>query len=251
MGTDRPRGRPPDRAALTPAPLAESVDHPHRRLHGRRKGRPLSPTRSALVADRGALLLLDLSQPAPADPRSLFPVPVREVRLEVGCGGGEHLIHEALAAPGAGFIGIEPFEEAFGKIVAGVEAAGLKNVRLFADDAALVLDWLPPRSLGRVDVLYPDPWPKRRHWKRRFVSDENLDRMARALRPGGTFRCASDIPAYIDWALLRTTPRTDFRWTAARADDWRKPWAGWPGTRYEGKALKAGRVPAYLVFERS
>ncbi|MGV8840064.1 MAG: tRNA (guanine(46)-N(7))-methyltransferase TrmB [Bauldia sp.] len=228
-----------------------SVEAPYRRLHGRRKGRPLSPTRTALVADRSADLLLDLAKPSPADPRDLFPVPVREIRFEVGCGGGEHLIHEALAAPDVGFIGVEPFEEAFGKIVAGVDAAGLRNVRLFADDAALVFDWLPENSLARVDVLYPDPWPKRRHWKRRFVSDENLDRMARLLRPGGAFRCASDIPGYIDWTLQRVAPRTDFRWTAERADDWRKPWAGWPGTRYEGKALRAGRVPAYLVFERA
>lgn len=224
--------------------------HKQRRLHGRRKGRPLSATRAGLMEQVLPALRLDPTAPCPTNLANLFARPVREVRLEVGCGGGEHLIHEAAAHPDIGFIGIEPFEESLAKILAGVDALGTGNVRLFDDDAALILDWLPPASLTRVDVFYPDPWPKRRHWKRRFVSDGNLDRIARVLRPGGTFRCASDIPGYIDWVLLRTRERTDFRWTATRADDWRLPYPGWPGTRYEAKAFREGRVPAYLTFER-
>jgi tRNA (guanine-N7-)-methyltransferase len=126
----------------------------------------------------------------------------------------------------------------------------MRNVRLHDGDAALLLDWLPAASLVRVDLLYPDPWPKKRHWKRRFVSDGNLDRIARALKPGGLFRVASDIESYIDWTLLHVLKRGDFAWTAARADDWRKPFPGWPGTRYEKKAVAAGRTPAYLAFLR-
>lgn len=195
-------------------------------------------------------LRLDPTKPFPADPYALFAASVHDVRLEVGCGGGEHLLHEARTYPEVGFIGVEPFEEGLAKLVAGIDAEGLRNVRLFDDDAALILDWLPPGSLSRVDVFYPHPWPKRRHWKRRFISDDNLDRIAQVLRPGGLLRCASDIPAYIDWALQRTRRRRDFRWTAVRADDWRQPYPGWPGTRYEAKALREGRTPAYLAFER-
>ena len=108
----------------------------------------------------------------------------------------------------------------------------------------------PPRSTA-VDLLYPDPWPKKRHWKRRFVSPENLDRLARVLTPGGLFRFASDIPSYVEWTLAHVLRHPAFAWTAERADDWRTPFPGWPGTRYEAKALAAGRRPTYLEFRRT
>lgn len=225
------------------------TDRQHK-LHGRRKGRPLSAHQAGLIERLLPALRVDPSAPGPADAASLFPIPVGEVRLEIGCGAGEHLLHEASAAPSVGFIGVEPFQEGLAKIVAKIDAAGSRNVRLYDDDAALLLDWLPERSLTRIDLLYPDPWPKKRHWKRRFISAANLDRMARALRPGGELRVASDIPAYVDWTLRSVTPRSDFVWTARKADDWRLPWPGWPGTRYEAKALAAGRTPAYLTFRR-
>jgi tRNA (guanine-N7-)-methyltransferase len=114
----------------------------------------------------------------------------------------------------------------------------------------VLLDWLPAASLTRIDLLYPDPWPKKRHWKRRLVSRENLDRFARTLIPGGDFRVASDIDSYIDWTLRHCIGRTDFAWTAEHPDDWRQPFHGWPGTRYEAKALAAGRRPTYLHFRR-
>lgn len=221
-----------------------------KRLHGRRKGRPLSPTRRDLVARRLPELRLDPSTPTPASATELFTTQVDEVVLEVGCGGGEHLIHDATTRPLVGHIGVEPFEQGLGKMVAAIDAAALPNVRVYDGDAALILDWLPAGSLSRVDVFYPDPWPKRRHRKRRFISDDNLDRIARALRPGGLLRCVSDISAYIDWVLQRTQHRRDFHWTAIRADDWRKPYPGWPGTRYEAKARREGRVSAYLSFKR-
>jgi tRNA (guanine-N7-)-methyltransferase len=137
------------------------------------------------------------------------------------------------------------------KALAGIEAGGLRNVRLSADEATEVLDWLPPAALDRVDLLYPDPWPKQRHFKRRFVSAENLARLARVLRAGGTFRFASDIASYVEWTLRHVTDCPDFAWTAERADDWRRPWPGWPGTRYEAKARREGRLPTYLTFRRT
>jgi tRNA (guanine-N7-)-methyltransferase len=202
------------------------------------------------MADAYPALAVDLAAPPPAPLTALFPVTVADVRLEIGFGGGEHLVAEALAAPGTGFIGVEPFVEGMAKAVSAIADGGLRNVRLYDGDAVHLLDWLPPGSLTRVDLLYPDPWPKRRHWKRRFVSSENLDRIARVLAPGGMFRVASDIDDYIAWTLFHLVRRDDFVWTAECADDWRKPLPGWPGTRYEAKAIKAGRRSTYLTFRR-
>jgi tRNA (guanine-N7-)-methyltransferase len=219
-------------------------------LYGRRKGKKLSPRRTGLMATLYPALAVDLSAPAPSDLRALFPVPVDAVRLEIGFGGGEHMLAEATRSPDIGFIGVEPFVNGMAKAVSAIAETGARNIRLHDGDAALLLDWLPPASLVGVDLLYPDPWPKKRHFKRRFVSDENLDRVARALKPGGLFRVASDIESYIDWTLLHVLKRSDLAWTAVRADDWRKPFPGWPGTRYEAKAVAAGRMPAYLAFLR-
>src|SRR6185295_5819293 len=163
--------------------------------------------------------------------------------LEIGFGGGEHLIGEALADPSIGYLGVEPFENGLAKAVATIDENQVANIRLFGGDATLLLDWLPAASLDRVDILYPDPWPKRRHWKRRFVSPANLDRLARTTSGGGLLRVATDVAAYADWTLQRLAERDNFIWTAERADDWRTPFPGWRSTRYEQKALAAGRVP--------
>ncbi len=221
-----------------------------RRLHGRRKGKPLSARRSGLMADAYPSLAVDLATAPPAPLTALFAAPVDDVRLEIGFGGGEHLIAEATAHPGTGFIGVEPFVAGMAKAVSAVADRALGNVRLHDDDAAGLLDWLPAASLAGVGLFYPDPWPKRRHWKRRFVGPENLARIARVLAPGGLLRVASDIDGYIDWTLRHLTPRADFAWTAEEADDWRKPYPGWPGTRYEAKAIREGRRPTYLAFRR-
>jgi tRNA (guanine-N7-)-methyltransferase len=195
-------------------------------------------------------LLIDAGEPPPDDCRALFPAAVGEVRLEVGCGAGEHLVNQAARFPDAGFIGVEPFEEGLGKTVAAIDAAGCRNVRLFDDDAAMLLDWLPPDSLSRIDLLYPDPWPKRRHWKRRFVQDATVAQLARILRPGGEFRFVTDIDDYAAWTLVHLLRSPDFAWTAQCADDWRKPWPGFSGTRYQAKAIRAQRAPCFLIFRR-
>lgn len=217
---------------------------------GRRKGHKLRRGRARLVATLLPKLALDLAHAAPADLRTLFPGAVRDVALEIGFGGGENFVREAAANPDRGTIGCEPFVNGMAGALALIEAEALTNVRLHHGDALDVLDWLPNASITRVDLLYPDPWPKKRHWKRRFVSDETLARLAGVLIKGGTFRFATDIAHYAEWTLMRTLRSPDFEWTAERADDWRKPWAGYAGTRYEAKALRDGRASCYLVFRR-
>jgi tRNA (guanine-N7-)-methyltransferase len=219
-------------------------------LWGRRKGKPLSQRRLALMERTLPALTIDLELPTPESLADLFPVRVSSVNLEIGFGGGEHLVHEARSHPEIGHLGVEPFLNGLAGAVATIADLGLRNIRLFDRDAGELLDWLPPASLTRVDLLYPDPWPKRRHWKRRFVSQQNLNRIARTLVPAGRFRFVSDIEGYCAWTLSHCLARPDLVWTAERADDWRTPFPGWPGTRYEAKALAAGRRPAYLEFRR-
>lgn len=202
------------------------------------------------MADDLPRLSLDLKGPPPSDLASLFEVDVETVCLEVGFGGGEHLLHRARTNPETGFIGVEPFVGSMAKAVAAVVGEGLKNVRLYDDDAVNVLDWLPKASLDLAYQLYPDPWPKKRHWKRRFINPQNLDRYARVLKSGAEFRFASDIDTYIDWTLRHCRDHSEFEWTADCAGDWKKPWSGWPGTRYEAKATREGRVGRYLTFRR-
>jgi tRNA (guanine-N7-)-methyltransferase len=203
------------------------------------------------MADVFPALAIDVAQPVPANIASLFPASPSRVSLEIGFGGGEHLIADATREPATGFIGIEPFLNGMAKAVTEIAEGDLQNIRLFGGDASVLLDWLPPASCDAVDLLYPDPWPKKRHWKRRFVSAENLSRLARVLKPGGEFRFASDIPAYVEWTLAHVAADARFLWTAERADDWLKPFPHWPGTRYEAKAQAAGRVPTYLEFRRT
>jgi tRNA (guanine-N7-)-methyltransferase len=219
-----------------------------RAFFGRRKGHRLRPRQAALIEELLPRLAIDLVKPP--DLAALFPHPVDAVRLEIGFGGGEHLIGEACGAPHIGFIGCEPFVNGMAKILALIEAAGSANIRLYAGDAVDLLRWLPAGSLAGVDLLYADPWPKRRHWKRRFVQDDTVAMLARVLAPGASFRFASDIPDYVAWTLERLSRAPQFVWTAERADDWRLPWPGFTGTRYEAKAKREGRVPCYLVFRR-
>jgi tRNA (guanine-N7-)-methyltransferase len=219
-----------------------------RAFFGRRKGHRLRPHQAALIEGLLPRLAIDLAKPP--DVGALFPRAPDAVRLEIGFGGGEHLFEEARGTPHTGFIGCEPFVNGMAKILALIEASGIDNIRLYAGDAVDLLRWLPAGSLAGIDLLYADPWPKRRHWKRRFVQDDTVAMLARVLKPGGSFRFASDIPDYVAWTLERLLRAPQFAWTAERADDWRLPWPGFPSTRYEAKAKREGRVPCYLVFRR-
>jgi tRNA (guanine-N7-)-methyltransferase len=222
-----------------------------RAFFGRRKGHQLRSHHASLMAALLPQLAIDLYQPAPDNLADMFSGPRDAVCLEIGFGGGENLIAQATAGPSIGFIGCEPFVNGMAKILAAIEAGPVGNVRLYAGDAVDLLAWLPEASIAKVDLLYPDPWPKRRHWKRRFVQERTVAMLARVLRPGGLFRFATDIPDYAAWTLERLLRAPDFAWTAERADDWRKPWAGFLGTRYEAKAKREGRAPCYLEFRRT
>ena len=220
-----------------------------RAFYGRRKGHALKPRQAALFDTLLPRLKLDLSAPAPADLRLLFQA-VDEVRLESGFGGGEHLIAEAERAPRTGFIGIEPFVNGMAKALAAIENRKLTNIRLYHGDATELLAWLPAASLVRFDLLYPDPWPKRRHWKRRFVQDEMVEQLARILQHAGEFRFVTDIPDYAAWTLQRLMRSSRFEWTANCADDWRNPWPGFTATRYHAKAAREQRTSCFLVFRK-
>jgi tRNA (guanine-N7-)-methyltransferase len=218
---------------------------------GRRKGKPLRERQAEGMATLLPALKLDLQVQAPASLAALFPGEVKELRLEIGFGGGEHLIHRAQENPQTGFIGVEPFVNSMAKLLSRVEELELLNVRVYDDDATQVLDWLPESSIDHIDLLYPDPWPKRKHWKRRFVSQVNLERFHRVLKPGGLFCFASDIDTYVNWTLQHCRDHGGFDWQAAQSSDWLTPFDGWPGTRYENKARREGRSSAYLTFRKA
>jgi tRNA (guanine-N7-)-methyltransferase len=226
----------------------DGTDAP-RAFFGRRKGHKLRPHQADLIDHLLPHLALDIH--APSDLSSLFDPPTTELRLEIGFGGGEHLVAEARAHPDTAFIGCEPYVNGMAKILAQIEAHNIRNIRLFAGDATELLAWLPPRALARIDLIHPDPWPKRRHWKRRFVQDTTIAAMARVLKPGGEFRFVSDIDDYCAWTLAHLLRSSDFAWTAEQASDWRLPWDGYTMTRYGQKAAREGRVAAYLRFRRT
>ena len=230
--------------------VQESVQESfHGSFFGRRKGHKLRPHQADLIAELLPTLALDISAPV-ADPRTLFASPVASVRLEIGFGGGEHLIAEAMAYPHIGFIGCEPYVNGMAKILTQIEQANISNIRLFAGDAAELLAWAPDRALARVDLIHPDPWPKKRHWKRRFVQDATVAQLARVLPSHGEFRFVCDIDSYVEWTLAHLSRAADFIWLAERADDWRLSWPGYTMTRYGRKAEREGRRAAYLRFGR-
>jgi tRNA (guanine-N7-)-methyltransferase len=224
-------------------------------LHGRRKGRPLRKQRQELLAELLPRLRIDLPDKVPGslDPRSLFTgvASVRhEIWLEVGFGSGEHFCAQAMAHPERGLIGCEPFINGVAAALKGIAAAELLNVRLFTDDARILIDALQEASLARVFVLFPDPWPKARHAKRRFISGPTLDALARVMAPGAILHVASDDPGMIRWALSAGLAHPGFDWLAERAADWRDRPADQPPTRYEEKARKRGIRPVFLAFRR-
>ncbi len=174
----------------------------------------------------------------------------RELWLEVGFGGGEHLVHQAAANPDLGLIGCEPYINGVAMLLAKIRDAGVDNLRVHPGDARDLFDVLPEASLSRVFLLYPDPWPKKRHHRRRFVTQEHLEPLARVMTPGAILRVATDIPDYVR-QTLQEVPKAGFDWLAEGPRDWREPWGDWLSTRYEQKALREGRVPHYLAFRKT
>ncbi|ABS65222.1 tRNA (guanine-N(7)-)-methyltransferase [Parvibaculum lavamentivorans DS-1] len=234
--------------------LGSASEKSRRHVYGRTKGKSLRSRQAHLMETLGKRVSISLAD-STIDPARLFEC-ASEVWLEIGFGGGEHLAHQAALHPDVGILGCEPFVNGVAKLVAEIDERGLENIRILNDDARFLLERLAPASLARTFILYPDPWPKKRHNKRRFINEETLAFLARALKPGGELRFASDIPDYIAWTLAhiarfnRENGET-FVWTAEKPADWRTPYEGWPGTRYEAKAIREGRTPTYLAFRRA
>ena len=224
--------------------------HHQRAFFGRRKGHKLRKRQAELFDTLLPRLTVDLGHPSLPELRALFPVPVDEVQLEIGFGGGENMIAQAAARPQTGFIGVEPFVNGMAKALAAIEDAALQNIRLHFDDAASLLAWLPDASLARIDLVHPDPWPKRRHWKRRFVQDATIAQFARVLQRDGELRFVTDVADYAAWTLQRFLRSAAFEWTAQRADDWRKAWPDFAPTRYHAKAAREQRPPCFLIFRK-
>lgn len=225
---------------------------PWRNFYGRIKGKALRDSQKRYLEDLRHIGLSGVDweenpDRAPLDLGKVFAG--RPVWLEIGFGSGEHLVHQASRNPGTGFIGAEPFINGVATCLGKIRDARLENVRLHPGDARDLFDVLPGESIERAFLLYPDPWPKARHHRRRFVTDEHLEPLHRAMKPGAIFRVATDIPDYVR-QTMEEVPRAGFRWLGARASDWREPWDDWLRTRYEAKAVREGRKPHYMTFER-
>ncbi|MEL6587738.1 MAG: tRNA (guanine(46)-N(7))-methyltransferase TrmB, partial [Pseudomonadota bacterium] len=173
----------------------------------------------------------------------------KDVWLEIGFGGGEHMVAQAAANRGVGIIGAEPYINGVAMLLGKLRQADISNVRLHPGDVRDLFDVLPDASISKAFLLYPDPWPKARHHRRRFVTPEHLAPLAHVLKPGAEFRVATDIPDYVRQTLDQV-PRHGFTWLAEGPSHWRAPWGDWTRTRYEAKAIGEGRVPHYLTFRR-
>lgn len=230
-----------------------SYPDPNRRFFGRRHGPTLSKKRAERLKKWLPRLEINLNdfkfgKDCVFDPRDLFQIEVRSVWLEVGFGKGEHLAALAKAHPDIGFIGCEPFINGVAALVDRIVDEKINNIRLYTDDARQLLDHLPDASLERVFLLHPDPWPKKRHAKRRFIGAHNLDLVSRVLRDGGEFRVGTDHPLYREWTAVQMAYRSDFKWLVEQGGDWWRRPDDWPATRYEAKAIE-GRA-AYLRYQK-
>ncbi|WP_457648544.1 tRNA (guanine(46)-N(7))-methyltransferase TrmB [Profundibacter sp.] len=227
---------------------------PHRNFYGRLKGKALRDSQKVYLGEDlaklspGAVGWDENPDRKPLDLKALFGG--RPVWLEVGFGGGEHMVHQAAQNPDVGIIGCEPYINGVAMLLGKIREVGVDNVAVHPGDVRDLFDVLPGGSIDRAFLLYPDPWPKARHHRRRFVTPEHLDPLARVLKKGAIFRVATDIPDYVRQTMEQMTARGDFEWLAEGPEDWRKPWGDWVSTRYEKKALREGRVPHYMTFRR-
>ena len=221
---------------------------PPRRIYGRRRGRPLRPGQRHLQETLLPQLAVTPPETGVLDPASLFAERPESVWLEIGFGAGEHLAAQAEAHPEIGFIGCEVFENGVARLVAEIARRDSTNIRIFPDDVRVLLDALAPASLDRVFILFPDPWPKARHHKRRLVSTATLDRLAVLMRKGAELRLATDERGYLAWMLEHATAHPAFAWLARRPSDWRERPADWPPTRYEEKARRSRAHPRLFAL---
>jgi tRNA (guanine-N7-)-methyltransferase len=243
MPSRRPRPEPD-------AGLPDAERQPELRSFGRRRGRKLSARQQRLLDEVLPHVALAQAQAAKS-PTDLFSAPVSRAWLEIGFGGGEHLIWQARANPDVGLIGCEVFEDGVVKALSAIDEGGLKNVRLSTDDAREVVRRLPGACLDRVFILFPDPWPKKRHVKRRLINRALADQLARVMRPGAELRIGTDIGDYLRTILLSLRGHPGFNWHVQGPADWRLRPLDWPPTRYEANAGREGRRCYFLRFVRT
>ncbi|MCF2870823.1 tRNA (guanosine(46)-N7)-methyltransferase TrmB [Octadecabacter sp. G9-8] len=233
------------------------MDHPerpHRNFYGRLKGKHLKDSQKGYLDEDlaalspGAVSWDDNPTRDNLDLGALFGG--RDVWLEVGFGGGEHVIHQAAENPDVGIIGCEPYINGVAMLLGKVRKASVENLRIYPGDVRDMFDVLPDATISKAFLLYPDPWPKSRHHRRRFVTPEHLEPLARVLKPGAEFRVATDIKDYVR-QTLEEVPKAGFEWLAQEAQDWRDPWGDWISTRYEQKAFREGRTAHYLTFRKT
>ena len=233
--------------------MTEATQRPHRNFYGRTKGKTLKQSyRAYLSEDLAALSPGKVEwdqnpERTPLDLNSLFGG--RDVWLEVGFGGGEHLVHQATLNPNAGIIGAEPFINGVAMLLGKIRRANVDNLCVHPGDVRDLFDVLPDASISKAFLLYPDPWPKTRHHRRRFVTEEHLVPLARVLKPGSEFRVATDIEDYVR-QTCEEVPRFGFEMVDDDPKNWGTAWDDWISTRYEEKALREGRTPHYLTFRR-
>ncbi|MEM9581076.1 MAG: tRNA (guanosine(46)-N7)-methyltransferase TrmB [Pseudomonadota bacterium] len=226
---------------------------PWRNFYGRFKGKGLRQSQQAYLDEDLAALspgAVDWEvnpDRVPLDVKAMFGG--KPLWLEIGFGGGEHLVHQARANPDVGIIGCEPYINGVAMLLGKIREAGVDNLRVYPGDARDLFDVLPEGAVEKAFLLYPDPWPKKRHHRRRFVTQEHLQPLAQVMAPGAEFRVATDIEDYVRQTLLEV-PKAGFAWQAERARDWRAPWGDWMSTRYEQKAYREGRIPHYMTFRR-
>ena len=230
-------------------PLGDKTERIH--FYGRRKGKALKAGRlSRLDTLLPALRVATPESEQPIDPTSFFNFKTDEIRMEIGFGSGEHIAAQAAASPGIGFLGCEVFVNGVASLLRYADELKLANLRIYDNDVRHLLPALKSASFARISLPFPDPWPKTRHAKRRFVGPAMLDEMARLLVDGGEFRVASDHPVYIAWTLMHAPEHPDFQWSAMGPQDWRTRPVDSVATRYEEKARAAGRTPVFMTFVR-
>lgn len=257
MGKDRPSRQAEnillaeqERGGAVRRPSSMKTDFHKTSFYGRRKGKSLRARQADLYESALPHVRIDLATLREGKVPTLGYDASKPVWLEIGFGGGEHLASEAMLHPEVGFIGCEPFVNGVAKLLGSIDQARLTNVRIYDEEVADLIEALPDESIDQVSILYPDPWPKLRHKKRRLISSEFLGKLARIMKSGSELRFATDIDDYAGWTLSRILASPHFTWNPVSSKDWLQPWENWPGTRYEAKAIREGRPPAYLTFNR-
>ena len=244
---------PSDKTSDAPAGVGHQSGAPWRNFYGRFKGKTLKPNQKTYLDEDlgplspGAVTWEENPERTNLDLQALFGG--RDVWLEVGFGGGEHLVHQASNNPDVGIIGAEPYVNGVATLLGKIRQSECDNIAVHPGDARDLMDVLPDQSISRAFLLYPDPWPKARHHRRRFVTQEHLEPLAKVLKPGAIFRVATDIPDYVR-QTLEEVPQAGFERLTVEGEDWHHPWSDWLSTRYEQKALREGRTPHYLTFRR-